>query len=110
MPITTVERESPQSNEGREKHENTKTRKHDQKTRSNVAQAFGAREEIRRLTQNSHNTQKNLNQFLCGFCVVRDFFHTLLRPARSIDAEAALKPARRLSTLQRLAMPALTRV
>jgi len=26
MPITTVERESPQSNEGREKHENTKTR------------------------------------------------------------------------------------
>jgi len=39
MPITTVERESPQSNEGREKHENTKTRKHDQKTRSNVAQA-----------------------------------------------------------------------
>ena len=56
MPITTVERESPQSNEGREKHENT-IRKHDQSWRK----------------------QKNLNQFLCGFCVVRDFFSHALQ-------------------------------
>jgi len=90
MPITTVERESPQSNEGREKHENTKTRSENTIKR-------GA-------------SRKTSISFSAVSALYVISFHTLFRPARSIDAEAALKPVRRLSTLQRLAMPALTRV